>query len=311
MASIQVNGVRLNVQQINRPSDRPKQDLLMVHGLASNLGFWIRGYVDALAEDFRITLLDMRGHGRSEFALTGYTPDHLGDDLAAASEALGLVKPHVVAHSFGGVAAMNWATRYPGSVSSMVILDTLISLGRDASIWRRPDPALQTAMAEHGIGLDLSDAYGGMHLLTAIARRKLDTEAVPPKDPRVAFMLDTLQTSAAQKWLQLVERTDGLEQLCADDGITQERLAAFDAPLLAMYGACSPTLPAGQILAEATPRGWLEVLPGAGHFFASTQAHTVLTNCIAFWSAVGEHDLPVPALEHQDQQVAAQNSRVA
>ncbi len=83
MASVHVNGIRINVQQIHRPSDRPQQDLLMVHGLASNMGFWLRGYVDALAEDFRITLVDMRGHGRSEFAMTGYTPDQLGDDLAA------------------------------------------------------------------------------------------------------------------------------------------------------------------------------------------------------------------------------------
>ena len=65
-----VNGVRLNYLQTEEPGGETRPDLLMVHGLATNMAFWYLPYAPIFAQRFRVTLYDLRGLGRSEM-----TPD--------------------------------------------------------------------------------------------------------------------------------------------------------------------------------------------------------------------------------------------
>jgi hypothetical protein len=53
----------------------------MVHGLATNLAFWYIRYVSAFSKRYRVTLYDLRGHGRSSITDSGYTPKNMAVDL--------------------------------------------------------------------------------------------------------------------------------------------------------------------------------------------------------------------------------------
>ena len=130
MPSVLVNGVRLNYLQVEEPGSGPREDLIMVHGLATNMAFWYLPYAPVFARRFRVTLFDLRGLGRSEMTPAGYTPQNLALDLHALMDHLGIPRAHFVAHSFGGVVVLNLALVDPARVSSLVLCDSHISAVR-------------------------------------------------------------------------------------------------------------------------------------------------------------------------------------
>src|SRR5438046_4762158 len=109
--------------------DEP-EDLVMVHGLAANMAFWYFKYACELARDFRVTVFDLRGHGRSQITPSGYTPDNLAVDLACLLDQLGIGSAHLLAHSFGGVVALRFALQRPERVRSLVLADTHVAAVR-------------------------------------------------------------------------------------------------------------------------------------------------------------------------------------
>lgn len=292
MPVVSVNGARFNVMQTRAPRGACLGDLVLCHGLASSLGFWLQDYVDALSPHFRLTLFDMRGHGRSSLEKAGYHPADLAADLAGICAALGIERPHVMAHSFGGVAALRWAVEAPGALSSLVVLDTHICLGRALGHRRRSDPRLGEALGAAGLAVDAGDPFFGLALLTALARKRLDegseaaaeAGAAAPADPRLGFLMARMSPGTAARWLALIEETEAEAGFTAQDGISRRGLGRFEAPLLALYGGKSQALPSGRVLAKSCAGARLHVFAGSGHFFALTRAREVVQECLAFWS---------------------------
>jgi pimeloyl-ACP methyl ester carboxylesterase len=99
----------------------PGPDVLLLHGLGTNLAFWDR--VAPLVRDrFRLVLVDLPGHGRS----TVPEPHSFDGDLAAVDavrRTLDLRAPAVVGHSYGGMLAVALAADRPGSYRVAVNVD--------------------------------------------------------------------------------------------------------------------------------------------------------------------------------------------
>ncbi len=100
-------------------SGRP---IVLLHGLSSNAYLWAFT-APILAKGFRVVGLDMRGHGLSAKARQGYDFPTMVGDVKAFVDALGLEKPIVVGHSWGGNVAMQFAVDFPDSVSGVVGVD--------------------------------------------------------------------------------------------------------------------------------------------------------------------------------------------
>lgn len=62
MPTATINGVRLNYVQVDDGGDGAREDLVMVHGLATSLAFWYFRYAPEFSRRFRVTMLDLRGH---------------------------------------------------------------------------------------------------------------------------------------------------------------------------------------------------------------------------------------------------------
>jgi pimeloyl-ACP methyl ester carboxylesterase len=59
MAKASVNGITMHYQ-----TKGVGEDVVLVHGLTSSLAFWHHTQVlTSLANDFRVTVYDLRGHG--------------------------------------------------------------------------------------------------------------------------------------------------------------------------------------------------------------------------------------------------------
>jgi proline iminopeptidase len=79
----------------------------------------------AFADRFTLVFYDHRCNGRSEGAdLSSMNWDNLTADAEALRQALGFDKWAVLGHSFGGMVALEYALRYPQSLSHLLLLDT-------------------------------------------------------------------------------------------------------------------------------------------------------------------------------------------
>jgi proline iminopeptidase len=78
-----------------------------------------------LADRFTLVFYDHRCNGRSEGAeVSSMTWDNLTADADALRQTLGFDQWAVLGHSFGGMVALEYALRYPKSLSHLVLMDT-------------------------------------------------------------------------------------------------------------------------------------------------------------------------------------------
>lgn len=78
-----------------------------------------------LADRFTLIFYDHRCNGRSTGApVESMTWENLTADADAIRERLGFERWAVLGHSFGGKVALEYALRYPESLSHLVLLDT-------------------------------------------------------------------------------------------------------------------------------------------------------------------------------------------
>jgi proline iminopeptidase len=79
----------------------------------------------ACADRFTVVFYDHRCNGRSEGAdVSSMTWDNLTADAEALRQALGFDRWAVLGHSFGGMVALEYALRYPQSLSHLLLLST-------------------------------------------------------------------------------------------------------------------------------------------------------------------------------------------
>ena len=227
-----VNGVRLNYVQTDDGGDGVREDLVMVHGLATNLAFWYFRYAPEFSRRFRVTLLDLRGHGRSEMPADGYSPANMARDLGELLDHLGIDKAHFVAHSFGGVVALKFACEHQQRVRSLVLADSHIAavrrLGPQCD-WRYGQD-IQPILDRHGLDLDTRHPYFGYHLITRMAQWQLQGTQVPPELAELFSPLAGASTRpTARQWLALMETTSAVEEMMIDDGLALEELRRWTA----------------------------------------------------------------------------------
>ena len=78
-----------------------------------------------LADELKLVFYDQRCNGRSEGAeVSSITFENLTADAEALREALGFDHWAVLGHSFGGNVALEYALRYPHSLSRLVLINT-------------------------------------------------------------------------------------------------------------------------------------------------------------------------------------------
>ena len=85
MRKVLANGIQLHYQQHGQGPD-----VVLVHGVTSDLSYWLLTVVPRLAERHRVTVYDLRGHGYSDVPPAGYTSRDMAEDLRGLMDALGI-----------------------------------------------------------------------------------------------------------------------------------------------------------------------------------------------------------------------------
>lgn len=118
---LQVNGMNFHYLEWGT-AGRPL--ILMLHGGSQQAHSW--DFVSLpLSEHYHILSLDQRGHGDSDWAAGGdYSIEAHQSDIDGFVDALGIRDFHLIGHSMGGRNSYVWASRHPGMLRSLVIVDT-------------------------------------------------------------------------------------------------------------------------------------------------------------------------------------------
>ncbi|WP_287127884.1 alpha/beta fold hydrolase [Candidatus Cyanaurora vandensis] len=265
----------LNYLQMDERPDptAPPLDLVLVHGLAANLAFWYH-LAPALAAQYRVTMVDLRGHGRSGMPATGYTPAVLAQDVLALLDHLGLERVHLLGHSFGGSVCLHLALAHPERLASLLLADVRLRLlqpqqrVQDWPHWERLGPNLK----ELGIHIDEAGHEAGYQLLEEVMRFQLrgsDASVFPKLLAQWLPIGGGKRT--AQHWIKLLDTTSARQDFIALEDFTQTDLAQLTLPLLAVYGEQSMAVKTARQLQELWTQARFEFIPQAGHFFPLSQ----------------------------------------
>lgn len=118
--NIQANGLNFHYLEWGEAANPP---ILMLHGVSQQAHSW--DFVSlALSEKYHVLALDQRGHGDSDWAPDGdYSIEAHQGDLDRFVQASGLSGFVLMGHSMGGRNSFIWASRHPGVLKALVIVD--------------------------------------------------------------------------------------------------------------------------------------------------------------------------------------------
>ncbi len=163
-------------------TERPS--VVLLHGVTSSAQSWVR-VGPALADRYRVYALDMRGHGDSIKPARGaYSLRHTADDAIAFIEALGLERPVLIGHSWGGATAIVLASGASTSkpvpnTAQLILEDPAHNLGRGDPEKRaadftkdigRPADELRTEIAATNPSWAEADIEGKIDALHKVTR---------------------------------------------------------------------------------------------------------------------------------------------
>ncbi len=96
-------------------------DIILLHPTPTHHVFWMP-LASLLKDRNRLTLVDLRGHGRSTLGAGPVTMEKLALDLRAVREAAGIERTHFAGCSIGGYLLYEYWRRFPQEVASMALI---------------------------------------------------------------------------------------------------------------------------------------------------------------------------------------------
>jgi len=119
MPFVNNNGVKIHYHV---EGDGPP--VVLLHGLTTSMVQFVKGgYVDALKGDYRLIMLDARGHGLSDQLYTpeDYAPQCMASDVVAVMDAEGIDKANCFGYSMGARGGYSLAVYAPDRFHSYVL----------------------------------------------------------------------------------------------------------------------------------------------------------------------------------------------
>ena len=229
-----------------------KENLLLLPGILGAISSEWRPFVDVLANDFRVILMDFRGHGLSTNAQPALRPERMVDDVIGLLEFLGVRNVHIAGYSLGGYIGLLTLLKEPRRVQTLLM---------------------------HG-----SKFYWNKETVEKM-QKQFDPDALSEQAPNYATQL--AQEHGGSRWRALVRQTADLIGLISEDAITERMAARIQTPILVSVGDHDSSVPLLECarLSHILPNGGLLVLPHTRHPFSTVSAIPLIPMMRAFHRA--------------------------
>jgi pimeloyl-ACP methyl ester carboxylesterase len=243
--------------------------VVLIHGLAQDSRSWAYQQA-AIARTCRCVAIDLRGHGASTLGNADGTVRQLGDDIIGALEWIG--EPvRLVGFSFGGVVALDVASRRPDLLDRLMLLATSAVVGRAAaeSFTEVAELPADTLAAELP-GLIRESTVLALRLHPELLDKVVDERLRAARDGR--GYANAVGAIAHLRIAPLIDRLPLIER-------PVEIVGAAEDPF------CPPR--AAEIMLGALPSAHYRVLPRSGHLMMY-DAPEALTEMILGWVYDGD-----------------------
>lgn len=235
--------------------------VLLLHGSASTSAMWTP-VIDALKPRFRVLAPDLIGYGRTDPWPNGHEFT-LDDEVRLIEPLIRHERFHVVAHSYGGVVALELARTHRDLVRSLTLIEPVaFHVLRHAS-----DPGPWSEAEELGRNYAAAMAAGDTD---AALRRFVDYWA----EPGAWDAMD--EGSRAQMRRVAPKMVLDFQAVLPDRGPDAWRDIESPARLLAGDKSPLPVRRIAAILARRLPSASLQVVTGANHLLPATH-HRMLS----------------------------------
>jgi pimeloyl-ACP methyl ester carboxylesterase len=254
------------------------QTLLLVHGLASNAGFWRYAIPEFVAAGYRVVAVDLPGFGKSDKGAYPYTMSFQAGVLARLIQTLDLGPVVYVGHSMGGQIGLTLALTRPELVDRLVLAASagIERFGPGEGAW------LANALTVDGITRASEEAIRA-NLAMNFYRWRPEWEWMVEERARMARDPEMRQFSSA-----VVRSVHGML-----DEPTSGRLVDVPHPTLIVYGRHDRLIPnpylhpgfARNVFrqgAEAIPNARLVEIPAAGHMLQIEQPRAFAEAVVRF-----------------------------
>ena len=222
--------------------------ILLAHGMWCDAGMF-SGMAAHLARDHRVLIPDLRGHGQSTVPGQPWRIADISDDLATIMDQLDCGQVTLAGFSMGGMAAVDFALRYPARVAQLALICT--SAAREAPIRRLEITALAT----------LIERVGPPHFLPRATARAAFSAAYQRDNPGdFRRWAETVAAMDPPAMVQALRAVAGREDLLG-------RLGEIRVPTLIVTGSADHVVASRRSLEmrRRLPRARLVQLQGAGH----------------------------------------------
>jgi pimeloyl-ACP methyl ester carboxylesterase len=252
---VTVGGTRLHVLQAGEGPD-----LVLIHGASGNMRDFTFDLVGRLTDRYRVTLVDRPGLGHSDrLDRDGASIFEQADLLVAAVAQLGIERPLVLGHSYGGAVALAWATRHPDHAAGLVLLAAA------SNPWPGPLSTYYRVLSSPAgqvLAAPLLTAWVPDHVVTDTIARIFAPQPTPPGYADYIGAGLTLQRRALREnALQRASILDEVRRMVPD-------YAGIDRPVEILHGDADTTVGLSvhsQPLARQIEGANLVVMPGVGH----------------------------------------------
>lgn len=254
MPVVETNGVRTYHE-----TDGEGPPVVFLHGAFSDHRTWAER-ARPLADDHRVVVYDLRGHGRTGGSdLASYSMDTYVADLHALVSELDLDAPVLVGLSMGGMIAGRYAATHADALSGLVTVGAITSDTHTFPEWVERRLWLPTVDR-------LASTFGGGRVMPVVQRvndLKRDQGESGDLEEKARIeedhAADYPDVSDAES-----EKVRNVLMHWAADSTDYARISV---PTLVMYGERETDLMArhARTLAETVPDGRVREIPGAGH----------------------------------------------
>ncbi len=155
------------------------ETIIFLHFGGGNLMMW-HDVVPYFDDRYRLVLVDLRGHGRSDSPATGYHIDTMASDVVLIMASLGIERAHVVGSSLGAEVALAMAANHPEKVLSISCDGASSSEYGPYGLWEGSETAFQEHVSRitAKLGARKRPVFPSIEASVAFERQKYEKDAL-------------------------------------------------------------------------------------------------------------------------------------
>ena len=242
-------------------------DIILIHGASGSLRDYTFDLAERLSERYRVIAVDRPGLGWSDRPVgyggvwnTAAEPPRLqARMLQQAADAVGVKKPIVVGHSFGGAVALAWALERPEDTAGLVLLGAASNPwpGKLGAFYR-----INSTLFGSVVTIPLISAFTPQSIIETTLEGIFEPQT-PPSDYLAHFGPEmTLRRSTQRANAQQV---NGLRPYIVE---MAKLYSSLTLPVEILHGTADDTVPLrihSEPLSQQLPNAVLTRLEGIGH----------------------------------------------